>query len=144
MKTLLISLLLFMSVVGCDNLSPEQELDAKLQGKWRLVENFTGCFGSGKVDSNNLVLFKNSEILVTNGENSQIMKYQTTSKNNNACIIVENNFPSVVTDKFGNTKEVFTEDTFKCLFHNDGILEFQVLESINRDPFIFFKIKRIN
>ena len=143
MKTLLISLLLFMSVVGCDNLSPEQELDAKLQGKWILVENFTGCFGSGKVDTNTILFFKNNEIEVTNGDYLQNLKYNTITQSDKTFLVIKGTYPSIITDSIGNTKEIYTDEIFQCNFQNNGILEFIPKDYFKGTDF-YYKIKRIN
>lgn len=122
MKNIILSILLTIAFIGCDNLSPEEELDARLQGKWRPIRSFSGWGGGNYSDTTSwLIQFNNGTYFYGFPNNLNSFKYNIYTESGKK-IMFAPGFPSIVTDSLGNTKEVPREEKLELYFtHNDTL-----------------------
>lgn len=144
MKTIFILLILIVCIIGCgESVSPEQELDSKLQGRWRFIYSASGWKTIKTDSSNTYITFKNGKFIMDLDTNQISNDYIAKKENNKLILTIPKSIISISRDSLGNLSEYLDDLKYEVSFDTNDTLNFNVIYPVEIDGVYLIKYVRI-
>jgi len=117
MKTILISVFLFITFIGCEhNLTSNSDVSSKLNGKWQLIDEYN------KNSKNLIITVKDGNWTVENGWFKDNNPFRIEEYNSKFIVTLIHNKIETFVDSLGNIKELYSDTKLIMKFNNNDTL----------------------
>lgn len=127
MKTIIISIFLFITLIGCEhNLTSKSDVSSLLNGQWQLNDE------TNKNSKKLIFTVKDGNWTVENSWFKDKNPFRVEEYNSKFILTLINNNYETFVDSLGNTKELYSDSKLIMYFNNDT-LYLSPLDSIGAD-----------